>query len=345
MEQGIVKAGVNSVELDHSNTRSAGGIVAELFVRHADGTCERIVTDSAFKSSADGGKTWEGVVEQPVPPARPWSHVRRLKYLDFEHRQSFLGGKVETADPEAGRPFAASFSFKGPIPEFPLFFDVKIGKGGGDYWVEEKKVGREAVRAGRDGEWILDVNMDLPLYLSGGTYDLAVESGGFFCEGDVAAKVPFTCRRASSIPGFPEPPAAEVRDIAGAPQFCVDGKPLFGLWGNAKQKSRPDRLPRHSSAPLSLVTVDALSEQWWPAENAFDPAVFDRQTELYRRENDGRAYFIWDLSIYPPPDWVKAHPEDMCTDDLGNVVHDGLRSFSFASKSALDAMVNIHCKD
>ena len=340
----FLKQGENFMELKYRNGYSAGGNLAELFVRYGDGSYERIETDSAFKSSIDGGKTWEGVVEQAVPPAKPWKYVRRLKYLDFAHQQSFLGGKVETADPVAGKPFAASFSFKGPLPEFPLFFDVKIGKGGGDYWIEEKKVGREAVRTGADGEWILDVNMDLPLYLSAGTYDLAVESGGFFCAGDVAAKVPFTCRSAGPLKGYESAQKADVRMVAGSPQVHLDGKPFFALWGGVAQRNRPDRRPRHSSAPLSLVTVYCSCEEWWPSVDGFDPAAFDRQAERYRRENGDDARFMWDLTLYPPADWFKANPDDECTDDLGNKVRDGRPSFSFASKSALDAMEKVMVK-
>ena len=141
--------------------------------------------------------------------------------------------------------------------------------------------------------------------------------------------------------GFADPPHADVRMVAGAPQFHLDGKPFFALWGGVSQNKRPDRRPRHSSAPLSIVTVYSYTtrgsscHEWWPSENGFDPAIFDRQAEMYGREN---PYFMWDLVLYPPKDWQNAHPDDICMDDEGKPLRDGPGPFSFASSSALDAM-------
>ena len=99
---------------------------------------------------------------------------------------------------------------------------------------------------------------------------------------------------------FAKPAKADVRMVAGAPQFHIDGKPFFALWGGVRQFKRPDGLPHHSSAPLSVVTVLSYTtrgsscNEWWPSENGFDPAIFDRQAALYCRENPD-AYFMWDL--------------------------------------------------
>ena len=142
---------------------------------------------------------------------------------------------------------------------------------------------------------------------------------------------------------FAKPAKADVRMVAGAPQFHIDGKPFFALWGGVRQFKRPDGLPHHSSAPLSVVTVLSYTtrgsscNEWWPSENGFDPAIFDRQAALYCRENPD-AYFMWDLVLYPPKDWVEAHPDDIVLDDTGKPSTDGPAPFSFASKSALDAM-------
>ena len=142
---------------------------------------------------------------------------------------------------------------------------------------------------------------------------------------------------------FAKPPLADVRMVGGAPQFHLDGKPFFALWGGVSPNKRPDRRQRHSSAPLSVVTVYSYTtrgsscHEWWPSEDGFDPAIFDRQAEMYGRENPD-AYFMWDIVLYPPKDWVKAHPDDICMDETGKPVHDGPGPFSFASSSALDAM-------
>ena len=142
---------------------------------------------------------------------------------------------------------------------------------------------------------------------------------------------------------FAKPVKADVRMIAGAPQFHLDGKPFFALWGGVRQRNRPDGRPYHSSAPLSVVTVYSYTtrgsscDAWWPSEDGFNPEIFDRQAELYSRENPD-AYFVWDIVLYPPKDWVKAHPDDIILDDTGKPSTDGPAPFSFASKSAIDVM-------
>ena len=165
------------------------------------------------------------------------------------------------------------------------------------------------------------------------------KSAGLSCAYGAADKASFTCCRNR----FATPPFADVRMVAGAPQFHLDGKPFFALWGGVRQRNRLDGIPHHSSAPLSVVTVYSYTtkgsscDEWWPSENGFNPEIFDRQAELYSRENPD-AYFMWDIVLYPPRDWVKAHPDDIVLDDTGKPSTDGPAPFSFASKSALDAM-------
>ncbi len=126
----------------------------------------------------------------------------------------------------------------------------------------------------------------------------------------------------------------------------VNGKPFFPVWGGVTQQKRPDRVPRHSDAPLNLVTVFTAPYEWWPECGKFDPSSFDRQAENYRRQYKD-AYFIWDLSIYPPKDWPKKYPAEMCIDDKGNVNRDSgitRSNHSFASREALRDMEEMMLK-
>ena len=317
------------------------GVLAELFIRYQDGSHERIDTDSSFRVSGDGGKTWDDVVEQLPPPAKPFPFVRRLSYVDFANLQKFVSGSVEPGEVVAGSRVKARFQFKGPLPLAPLDVGVTVSRNGGEFWHEDVALGGECIKAGKDGGWTLDLPFSLPLYLSDGEYDLVVSSG-LSCVSGAVAKAAFTCRRAAPIKGFEKRVHADVRMVAGAPQFHIDGEPFFALWGGVAQRARHDRTPRHSSAPLSVVTVYSRSydsrDEWWLSEDGFDPAVFDRQAEMYRRANGDGAYFMWNLTLYPPQDWIAKHPGEMCVDDKGERVSDGASVFSFASKAAIDAM-------
>lgn len=143
---------------------------------------------------------------------------------------------------------------------------------------------------------------------------------------------------------FADRPFADVRMIAGAPQFHLNGKPFFALWGGLRDCRRPDKLARHSSAPINIITVysyttkGSSSSEWWPSVDGFDPEVFDRQAERYGKESNPDTYFMWDIVLYPPKDWVEANPNDICMDDTGKPVSDGPAPYSFASVSAIDVM-------
>ena len=338
-----LKAGVNELDIAYPWRSGKKGVLAELFIRYQDGTSERIDTDSSFRVSGDGGKTWDDVLAQPLPPAKPFHYVRRLGYTDFAHLQCFVSASASPAEVDAGGILSAEFSFAGSVPIVPLDIGIAVARNGGVYWREDVTVGAECVKIGADGVWTMRVPFRVPLYLSEGTFDLAIESG-LSCASGAVAKTSFACRRAKSVNGFERRVRADVRDIAGSAQLCIDGKPFFALWGGVRQSHRPDRLPHHSAAPLNVVTVygyetsGSTCDEWWPSEDGFDPAVFDRQAELYRREYGDGAYFMWDLVLYPPKDWIAGHPDDMCLDDKGERVRDGVSPFSFASKSAIDAM-------
>ena len=333
---GRLEAGRNEIDFVYPwRTAKKRGVLAELFVRYPDGSHERIDTDSSFRVSGDGGKSWDDVVEQPPPPAKPFSYVRRLSYIDFAKLQKFVSGSVEPGETVAGSRVRVRFLFKGPLPLAPLEVGIAVRRNGGDFWHEDVTLGGECIKAGSDGGWMLDFPFSLPLYLSDGKYELVVESG-LSCVSGAVAKAAFTCHRAGPFKG--KRVHADVRMVAGAPQFHLDGQPFFALWGGVSQRARPDSVPRHSSAPLSVVTVYAGSNEWWPKTDQFDPAVFDRQAELYRRENGDDAYFIWDVTIYPPQDWFDNHPDENCIDDTGKPVRDGRPAFSLMSDIAIDAM-------
>ena len=139
---------------------------------------------------------------------------------------------------------------------------------------------------------------------------------------------------------FDHPVTAGVVRVAGTPQFAIDGKPFYALWGTSNPRKSADGMPHHSSAPLNLVTVWPDHLKWWPRADVFDPAILDRYAEVHARAYPD-AWFMWDISIYPPPDWADAHPDDMARDEQGRVNHDRGHmelNYSFASKQAADDM-------
>lgn len=311
-----------------------GGVLAELFVAYADGTTERIDTDESFESSVDG-RAWTGVVCSDPPPAPP--RCTRLAYRDFARPQRFLGGGPESPRVRAGETATLRYEFEGAPPEGDFTADLKLSRDGATWWDETIPLGSSNVVRLADGRWRLEIPFETPLYCHSGNYEIKLSSSGVCCDdgGWSGGRLLIAARAASEMPGFEHPVRAEVKPVSGVPTVHLDGEPFPLLWGGVQYMRRPDRLPRHSDMPLTAVTVYCNCVDWHPRLGAYDFSSFDRIAEKYRRANPD-AYFVWDLSVYPPADFAQRHPEEMSADETGDIVPASRFSWSYASRLGLD---------
>ncbi len=328
-----VKAGTNEFSVSYVSEKGRGGAaLAELLVRYKDGTFERFNTDCGF-ADAEG----RPAICHAPPPASPWACV--LAYRDYSHEQRGLGGGPESPEVVAGDETVLRYAFKGTAPEGE--FEVTVSLRAGTVRALTEIIPLDArthVVPRKDGTWELTAPFRVPLYSSGGEYDLTLESSAFPVTGGVTCDAKLKIRRAAAIPKFDHPPVAQVKKVDGIPEFHLDGKPRMLFWGGVQQGKRVDRMPYHSGMPLNAITVVNDSREWHPATGVWVGEILDRQAELYRRSQPD-AYFVWDLTVYPPRDWKAANPDDICTDERGVAGHDSDRvNFSFASKRAIDEM-------
>ena len=135
--------------------------------------------------------------------------------------------------------------------------------------------------------------------------------------------------------GFSEPVAVEMRMRDGAPCVYLNGRPFALFWGGIEQPNpRPDKRERIGDIPFSAVTVHNLYYEWHPSRDEWRFKCFDDLAASYAAENPG-AYFIWDLSVYPPADFAERHPGEMTQDDAGDRRPVQRFSWSFASEKAM----------
>lgn len=335
----LVKAGENRLTAEYETFKDVdsapslpftGGVMAELFVKYADGTFERVNTDSAWESTTDG-KSWKGVRLAPKPPLPP--RATRFTYFDFSEPQRCLGGGPEPEHVAAGRKTTLCYTFRGEAPKGTFTVKLWLRKDGSTWWDEELDATPRDVKRLPDGTWQLRLPFEVPLYLSSGTYKVQLQANSIYCQrGDMGGTL--TVTQAASIPGFPAPLKAEMKPLAGHPEIHLDGRPLALLWGGVQHDKRPDQCPRHSDMPLTAVTVYSNYLKWHPRMGVYDFAAFDRQAEKNRRANPS-AYYIWDLTVYPPPDFAKAFPDDMASDGTGDRTCVGRFSWSWASERGL----------
>ena len=332
---GSLRAGENEFVAEYvANRDFPGGVLAELFVRYADGSFERVETD----------ESWPGSMASGAPPApNRWI---RLPYRDFASPQRTIAASVTGSDSNgeasvsAGGTIPIRCEFAGRMPKAPFDVVVTLNRGETEHWrLETRAAATNLVELG-GGRWRLDLPVEAPLYFDSGTFDLRIESDAICTRGK---KNDIPCgrvaiRRAASIPGFERPVESCVRMHGGSPEVFVNGRPVFLLWGSTAAARRPDLKPRVGDMPLTAVTVCASSYYWNPRPGAYDFTFFDAVAERARRESPG-AYFIWDLNVYPSRAWGDANREELATDDHGDITGNHWREeWSYPSQKAVDEL-------
>ena len=318
-----------------------GGVMLELFVRYADGTTEKIVGDGKFESSADGKTGWKDVALSDLPPVPP-RHLVWLTYRNFASPQKLLnGGAGENARPPfgavAGDVVNLSYEFLGTAPEGEFEAILTMKKGGALAWFEKRTLGPENVARLKGGKWRLTVPFETPLYFNAGTYRLQLESNAVYCRSGGSMTATIDLRRAATVPTFDQPVEACVKDCGGTPQIHVNGRPFNLIWAGVSAWRRPDKRRTLGKAPVTTVKVSNQYTEWHPRLGVYDFTCFDREAEMYRRGNPD-AWFIWDLTVYPPFDFMKAFPGEMASDETGDISPVGRFSWSYASKRGLDEL-------
>ncbi|MBQ2628564.1 MAG: hypothetical protein IJG13_02695 [Kiritimatiellae bacterium] len=320
------------VSCRYDPTNSAGGRleIAEIRLtggeRRGDVVTKRDPPDPAIRAKYDAdlwpdveSEVWKGAAD--VPKVEP---------VDVRS----LGGTAQPSDVWAGEQMVFRYDFTGPMPTLPFQAQLVWRCGTSVRWREDVHVTVADVKSFATNRWRVTVKCRAPLYLSSCRMDVSLKSEAFYRRGGVAPSATVSFTRLQNAPGFERPVTAGVATVGGAPRFTVNGKPFYALWGTAWPRGTA---VRHSDAPLNVVTVWTRSGQYWPKEGVFDPSDFDFLAELNRRAHPD-AWFIWDLTMYPPPDWAKNHPDEMARDENGRINTDGGDSeinYSFASKRAL----------
>lgn len=255
------------------------------------------------------------------------------------------GGTSEPNRAKAGDSIRLRYDFLGDRLSFSGNLPVELKLLCGDFkrWSERISLPPESIVRFSNSFWRLEFSYMLPLCLDDCRLRVCVESPAFRVAGKVFPEADLAFCRLSRIPGWKQPNVGSIKIIAGSPYMAVNGRPMLGLWGATGHGGGTDRLFRHSSAPLDLMTVWTKTPQFWPRDGVFDPSDFDRRAEAHLRAHP-EAYLIWSLELYVPEDWAAAHPDEIAHDETGQVSHDWegtwhyQPNFSFASEKAYRAL-------
>ena len=327
----LLAAGENRLEIEYTTSlRYPGGALAELFVRYADGSFERIDSDALFESSADG-RTWTKAVLSKAPPAAP--RTTKLNYFDLEHPQTLLDGGPSRTSVKGGERITLGYTFRGEPPKGEFEALVNLLRDNRPYWGATIALGPENVRTLADGTWWLEVPFEVPAYFRSGRFKVLVMSNSICQLGPSAGGI-LDIEQAEPSGRYATPVTAEMRMLNGNPEIFLDGKPFPLLWGHSYYHIRPDFRMHVGDMPYTAVTVCPWYASWHPALGKFDFAHFDRMAEDARRNNPDDAYFIWSFILYPPNDFAEKYPDDMAKDNEGNSTPVGRFSWSYGSAQA-----------
>ena len=280
---------------------------------------------------------WPSVVPHYIDSAKDSSPKEPTAYKFPSPQRLLRGGGPERGECVAGDKMRFSYVFEGKAPDFPFTGRMLLARKGA-YWTDTIRFSAANIADDGEGRWRLSFEYAPPMYFDTGDYAFGLTVKGFCGNGKGLPYPNGSIRilRRKSIPGFERKVSARIGMVNGSPEFIVDGKPTYMLWGVTSSHSPTGR---HSDMPLNVITIWSSSLRWHPAMDKFLPSELDKTAEKFRRVTP-EAYFIWDLTVYPPPDWAEAHPEELVADEEGmRKAHKGKKPlFSFASRKAMDVM-------
>lgn len=294
----------------------------------------------APREKFNGEDVWPKVVPEIVRPVKSDRKERNPVTV------TFLGGAATPRTQTAGETVRLRYDCRGDMPDvefLPVTIAMMEEESGDVVWSEEMQLSMaQCVKRLIGDRWALEFDYELPLYIGSCRVSVWLNTPCMVPATGRTLSARLEVKRIKVDPEWSGKISSKVVEVGGTPYFAVNGKPVYPLWGTTGRGKR-GQSARHSSAPLNFVTVWTDHLKWWPKGEEFDPTSLDLLAERHRRDFPG-AYFIWDISIYPPPDWRDANPDDMARDEQGCVnldCGDSEINYSFASKKAYDDMTRI----
>ncbi|MBO7328662.1 MAG: hypothetical protein J6W00_07820 [Lentisphaeria bacterium] len=313
----FLQAGKNVLGIHYFNTNTYGGVIAELYVQYADGSCERINSDENFKSNIKkqsgwnkagfDDSSWAGILHCAPPPAAPWGI--RLPYRYFSDMQQVKNISLAPEKVTAGERVRIQITCKGKIPDTPVTVSVLLKKN--LIWRDEIRVDKSNFVPGENGLWTLDFNYQVPLYFNN-KYTVSLESDIFSANSGSTGEITLDIKRINRDPKFAKKNTFQVvRAASGNPVFQLNGKPFFAAWVNP-----PAKYQSNAPIPANVATVHFQIIHWWGKGDTILTDVLDHEAQRVARDFPD-AYFMWTLHCTFPADWRSNNPDEMCQDENG----------------------------
>ena len=323
----FLKEGENVLGIHYFNTNTYGGVVAELYVQYADGSCERINSDEQFKSNikefANWNKTgfddssWAGILHCAPPPGPPWGVY--LPYRYFSNMQQIVSVDVSPKVVTAGEKVRFRMVCKGNVPTEAVKGAVLFSKD--HLWREDITLNKENFIPGKNGTWTLDFTCRVPLYFNSGKYQLSLEADILSAQSGSVSGLDVEVRRIQCDPKFAQKNSFKVvKNASGQPIFQLNGKPFFAAWFNI-----PGKYQHIEGFKVNVITL-LFESHWWGGGDKINTDLVDMRAQKMA-DYFPDAYFMFTIKCNFPADWRGANPDEMCIDENG-VINGGRHSFA-----------------
>ncbi|MBR2625513.1 MAG: hypothetical protein IKD23_03840 [Lentisphaeria bacterium] len=331
----FLKQGKNTLAFHYVNSSTYGGVLAELYVQYADGSCERINSDKSFKSSVNAANSWnrsdfndaqwEPVIEQSAPPAAPWKVV--IPYQFFSNMQKIEMVDITPKTVNAGENITLSLLCMGKIPEKSFSADIVLKRGQMEFLRDKVTLTEKNFIPQSKDKWLLKFDYPIHLYAPEGNFDIGVSSDIFSIQGK---NMQISVKKATHDPNFPTDIKFQVNRKGERPFFELNGKPFYlCMTGTTFTPAKinctvvyPNFLTLHCAA--GKINSDEL-----------DRAI------IKSARNYPDAYFIIKLRMDISSDWTERFPDELCRDEDYKInYYGGHGAFCYSSKAALQEMLN-----
>ncbi|MBR1952689.1 MAG: hypothetical protein IKA32_08935, partial [Lentisphaeria bacterium] len=309
----LLKKGINAWGISYENNRSAGGVLAELFVKYKDGSWQKFHTDNLFKTALAPGKNWssenfddknwQNVVLQSPPPVSPWTV--RLQYFDFLNPQKFLTAHASKNKISAGEKVRIQIDFKGNKPDKAIALKILLDKQNTNLWDEFLTIPVSKIKQIKKGFWKIDFDYTFPLYLESNKMTMTIASESLFIQSGGIPKLDFDYKQLKRPPiGYEQKTITKIERTPYGPALFKNGKPFYMTWGFLTFDRRSDKRAKIADTKFTVMTVFVTFSQ---ENNKMQKKQFLRAVEKVAKDNPD-AWIIADISVNPGRKWAKDNP-------------------------------------
>lgn len=342
-------AGKNVLAFHHINQQSWSGVLFELYIRYADGSEERIISDRNVISSVENpagwnevdfdSSKWQKTLELAPPPSAPWNRAK-MHYFYYTNKLRVTEAKQSGSKLNAGDTLTLTLKGEGEIPEKALSVSVYLYENGTEIWQEKITIDRKHFTA--DGKkFTFNYDYKVPQYFNTKKDIRMVFAPEIFgCGNGAMDNFRFSLKRTALSAIEKEiPRLKKEHDADYGTYITCNGKPFFANWGAFY--TRDDGKYKVSDAKYNIITTSAIYVMWHLGTGKFDFDVFNENMEKLIRENPD-AKFFFSIHLYTPRDFLLKYPDEVNRDENGALNrHGNYTRYSFASKLAEEYLCDV----